>query len=163
MRRQSSRTQEKAPLTRDNVSSLERSFGSDRESRDYKYTRSGRIDGTYLDNYRIGKVSSGGLERSRSEQEVQSRSNRSLPDGQVADRLVTDSSKYSRHFERTRLEREQLSRDIYTSDPSKERDRREHSHLENQRPSVGSQLDSRGRLCVMCLCTSTSIRHHYCF
>ncbi|XP_046327209.2 uncharacterized protein LOC124111503 isoform X3 [Haliotis rufescens] len=143
LRRQSSRTQEKAPLTRDNVSSLERSFGSDRESRDYKYARSGRIDGTYLDNYRIGKVSSGGLERSRSEQEVQSRSNRSLPDGQVADRLVTDSSKYSRLFERTRLEREQLSRDIYTSDRSKERDRREHSHLENQRPSAGSQLDSR--------------------
>ncbi|XP_046553902.1 uncharacterized protein LOC124263354 isoform X3 [Haliotis rubra] len=143
LRRPSSRTPEKVPLTRDNVSSLERSFGSDKESRDYKYTRSGRIDGTYLDNYKTGKGSSVGLERSRSEQEIETRPNRSLPDGQVAEKLVTDSGKYSRHYERTRLEREQLSRDIYSSDRSKERDRREHSHLENQRPLGGSQLDSR--------------------
>ncbi|XP_067674010.1 myosin heavy chain, striated muscle-like isoform X5 [Haliotis asinina] len=144
LRRPSSRTPEKVPLTRDNVSSLERSFGSDKESRDYKYTRSGRIDGTYLDNYKTGRGLSAGLERSRSEQDIETRPNRPLPDGQVAEKLVTDTGKYSRHYERTRLEREQLSRDIYSSDRSKERDRREHSHLENQRPFGGSQLDSRG-------------------
>ncbi|XP_067674007.1 uncharacterized protein [Haliotis asinina] len=143
LRRPSSRTPEKVPLTRDNVSSLERSFGSDKESRDYKYTRSGRIDGTYLDNYKTGRGLSAGLERSRSEQDIETRPNRPLPDGQVAEKLVTDTGKYSRHYERTRLEREQLSRDIYSSDRSKERDRREHSHLENQRPFGGSQLDSR--------------------
>ncbi len=148
-RRHASRdtTPEKSQLTRSNISSLERSFGSDHDSKEYKYAYSQHYEGSYLDNYKLDRHSPSTRERTRSDQE---RSSRSVPDGEVSEKLVMNSGKYSRRsYEHSRSERDLLARDmtmrdVYSSDRSKERDRRGHTY-DSHKPAAASSLDTRGR------------------
>ena len=127
---------ERFPLTKENISSLERSYGSDHGREDVY-----RQEASYLDKYRIH-------ERTRSERSGYLHSSRPKPDGEVSEKIVQDGLKPSRRqYERLADDSSAQRRDDL-SWAKYDQDRREYP----MKPAVRSgPLNSRGKMKMCCL------------
>ncbi|XP_041350917.1 uncharacterized protein LOC121369903 [Gigantopelta aegis] len=115
-------TPERFALTKENISSLEQSYGSDR-GRDKSY----RQDGSYLDKYRIHGSSH---ERTKSEQPSSGylHSSRPLPDGEVSEKIVQDGLKPSRRpYERLVNDPSGQRKEDFSRGSKIDQDRRDYS------------------------------------